>query len=672
MVWEMLYNAGYSLPTAEAEGAWRRAVAAAAAAAGEQPTPSGDDDDDHNAAADQPLLTRDEAERLPPDQLAAAIQARARAVAERAFWDSVEWRLRTGAQRGGGLAEQLAPMVAELARDVAGLLSGAAVTLAAEEAGSPSSSSSDQRQKALGEQSRALIERLGASEQRAAAAMASSASAAAADATSSSTTSLPAAVENLGGASTSALLAILGDLSRGLAAAAAATSGGRSAAAEAAAADADRRLRASVVAAAQAAATVAAANSSPADVEAAVAGCLAPAITCALRLLLAQAKLQRVDAANARLRALCGALRGGAGGGSSTTSNGDGSAAVSYLSSKLLEKWGVDSSSAAAQRLPRTAQWLREASAAVQEATSAVAASEPPSSGLGALCAPLAATGLLSEQPQQQQETDAASMVPTTLRAGLKRMPVAAGQQAEDSADALHPTFPALPPSWRASLRLALLARVAGDTPASDPSTLPEVLLLDRERLHDAQNALQRLLVLSGGMLVAGQLRAQAAAAGSGGTLSPTWTPAQADAGRRRLAVVLADPGMRLADLVTDLTALANDGWVAAETDGAPAAPPVQESRVRALFTSLVNPDSPGFRALRFNLCAAAAVGLLHGPSSPCANPKTSPALSALLQRAGAAALGEDVAALAARLASVVAVQEAVFGEVIEGLVVVS
>lgn len=117
MVWEMLYSSGFSLPTTEAESAWRRAIAAAAAAAGEQPPPPADGDNDNDSAAaddaERPL-SRDEADRLSPEQLDAAVQRRARAIAERAFWDSVEWRLRTGAQRGGGLAEQLGPMVCDL------------------------------------------------------------------------------------------------------------------------------------------------------------------------------------------------------------------------------------------------------------------------------------------------------------------------------------------------------------------------------------------------------------------------------------------------------------------------------------------------------------------------------------------------------------------------------
>jgi hypothetical protein len=703
MVWEMLYSSGFSLPTTEAEGAWRRAIAAAAAAAGEQPPPAdnADNDDNDNADNAERPLTREEAERLSPEQLDAAVQRRARAIAERAFWDSVEWRLKTGAQRGGGLAEQLGPMVCELARDACGLLAQAPA------GGGRSSSSSSNNQ----ELARALMEKYGASEQRAAAALASSVAG-------DSSPALPPAVEKLGGASTSALLATLADLSRGLAAAAASTgSGARAEAAASAAADAERRLGAAVATAAAAASSAGEAgrSSSPAEVEAAVAGALAPALTCALRLLLAQAKLQRIDAANARLSGLCAALRAQAGGGGVEGGDGgdnDEAAAVAYLRAKLADKWGLlkreggEGSAVVAERLPRTARWLREAAmeaamaAPAEEAPPAspsppaspnAAASSSSSSAVAAICAPLAAAGLLQSpvlELSEQQQPSAASMVPATLRAGL--MTKAPGQASgsndrgnangsnanNDSGSLLRPSYPALLPSWRAALRLALLSLVSGDTPASDPATVPELLLLDRERLHALQNALQRALVLAGGLLVAAQLRASVGL--------PAWTREQAEAGKRRLSVVLADPGMRLADVVTDLAALANEGWVggggaaAAEDGAAPlspaspspsasSSPPVQEARVRALFTSLVNPDSPGFRALRANLCAATACALLHGPEALT----KSRAAQVLLARAGASALAGEVGELAARLAAVATVQERVFGGVIEEMVVV-
>ena len=764
MVWEMLYNSGYSLPTSEAEGTWRRALVAAAAAAGEPPPPPPPDADAAGAegadgadGGDERPLTRDDAERLSPEQLSAALQRRARAVAERAFWDSVEWRVRTGAQRGGGLASQLAPMVHELAREAASLLLSSSP-------GAAGGAQQQQLQEEAARQARALTEKYGASEQRAAAALATAPVGGGGNGGGGGGGGgLPASVEQLGGASTSALLSALGDLSRAFALGA---TGGRAAAAAAAAADAERRLGAAV---ASAAAAAAGAGGSPAEAEAAVAAALAPALTAALRLLMAQSRLQRLDAANARLSALASAMRGGG--------------AVGYLSGRLSEKLGLVVPAAAeaeaegaegaegaaaapavavaAARLPRTARWMREAheaviaaavasaSAASSEAAAAAAPSPPPSpsassfsppssavaallappppsSAAAALLAPLASAGLLAASRSPSPDSAAASMVPATLRAGLRRMPGASPSppaangsgnggggngNGGGGGDAwrLRAAYPALPPSWRSAVRLGLLALVSGDAPASDPATLPEVLQLDRERLHEAQNALQRLLVLSGGMLVAAQLRAAegaaaadaagaaGSAAGAAGTWAvvalPPWTPAQAAAGRRRLAVVLADPSMRLADLVTDLTALANEGWAPApaaegaaagggggEQGGAAGAPPssraaaaalqppVSEARVRALFTSLVNPQSAGFRALRANLCAAAACALLHGPDSLLARPASSPALASLLQRAGASALAEDVAALAARLAAVAAAQEAVFGEVLEAL----
>jgi len=46
---------------------------------------------------------------------------------------------------------------------------------------------------------------------------------------------------------------------------------------------------------------------------------------------------------------------------------------------------------------------------------------------------------------------------------------------------------------------------VANDVPAATREDLPEVLQFDRERLHAAQNGLQQLLVLAGGLLLVQQ-----------------------------------------------------------------------------------------------------------------------------------------------------------------------
>ena len=86
MVWEMLYNPNYSLPTKDAEGAWLRAIGR---------TPAEDEEVDAS-----------EAEGMSQEQLAALISRRALVVAEKAFWDSIVWRLRTGIQ-GAALPSQV-------------------------------------------------------------------------------------------------------------------------------------------------------------------------------------------------------------------------------------------------------------------------------------------------------------------------------------------------------------------------------------------------------------------------------------------------------------------------------------------------------------------------------------------------------------------------------------
>lgn len=82
MVWEMLYNPGFTLPVADAEAAWARSIA-----------PEG-------AAEDEAPLDPEELQRLPAEQLAAIVTQRAKIVAERAFWDSIKWRFHTAMQVG--------------------------------------------------------------------------------------------------------------------------------------------------------------------------------------------------------------------------------------------------------------------------------------------------------------------------------------------------------------------------------------------------------------------------------------------------------------------------------------------------------------------------------------------------------------------------------------------
>lgn len=62
-----------------------------------------------------------ELDAMTPEQLTAMLAQKARVIAERAFWDSVEWRLRTGIQ-GGNLPSQLAPLLSELGTELSELV----------------------------------------------------------------------------------------------------------------------------------------------------------------------------------------------------------------------------------------------------------------------------------------------------------------------------------------------------------------------------------------------------------------------------------------------------------------------------------------------------------------------------------------------------------------------
>ncbi len=104
MVWEMLYNPTFKLPTADAEAAWARAVGGA----------------DANGAEDA-VPDASELEGMAPEQLAALLSARAKAIAERAFWDSIQWRFATATQ-GGALPSQLAPLISELGLELSGMV----------------------------------------------------------------------------------------------------------------------------------------------------------------------------------------------------------------------------------------------------------------------------------------------------------------------------------------------------------------------------------------------------------------------------------------------------------------------------------------------------------------------------------------------------------------------
>jgi hypothetical protein len=446
---------------------------------------------------------------MTPEQLSALVAGRARTIAERAFWDSIVWRFRTAAQ-GQALPSQLSPLLSELGTELSAFVadSGEAQQLA-EQYAEP-----------------AVLARLTSSNG-----------------------------QQGGGANLTALGAMLEQLEQMLL-----KSGGPERTAEGA--DAAQQLRARMAAALAAAvngnsSSIASGSptSSPMQMkrqeEAATAAALAEGLAAALRLLMTQLKVVKLDAANARLAGLARAMRE--------------QGAVRYLQTKLYAAWelpsldGINSiaereqaTATVADKLARTAAWV----SVVQQGLQRDLQGSLTSAGLlldtSAATAAVVAGGLQSVELRSGVR---ASPTASPGRSSVPRSPGSSTAASPTAAGAVKPRFPVPLESWQGTVRAGLLALVSGTTPAAGPQT-PEVLLFDRARLHDLQNALQQLMVAAAGLLIVQQLRQ------AGGL---PWDTAMRAQARMRLLIVLSDPGMKLAHLVTELTQLAGATGVATE-----------------------------------------------------------------------------------------------------------
>lgn len=451
---------------------------------------------------------------MTPQQLTAMVASRARVIAERAFWDSIVWRFKMAVQ-GHALPAQVAPLLSELGTELSGFVTD---SLEAQQL-------TEQFSEA------AVLARLGSR-----------------------------TGQQGGGANLTALGAMIEQLAGTLL-----RSGSEARAAESAAATA--RLQEQLVAALAAAATGSGGGGSPAEEGAAAAATLAEALAAALRLLMTQLKLVKLDAANARLAGLARAMRE--------------RGAVGYLQTKLAAAWqlhsadaaadaeagsssaatsnGADAGSAAlthtavAEKLQRTAGWVQAVQGEV----------------LPQLQGGLTAAGLLLDPSAAAAAVVAGGLQSVELRSGVRASPTAtspgraasraaSGSLSSGSAPSsgpVRPSYPVALDSWQGMVRAGLLALVIGDTPAAGPA-LPEVLAFDGARLHELQNSLQQLMVTAAGLLIVQQLRSAAGLA---------WDAEARGQARRRLLVVLSDPGMKLSHLVTELSQLAGAGSVATE-----------------------------------------------------------------------------------------------------------
>ncbi|KAL4439722.1 hypothetical protein ABPG75_002723 [Micractinium tetrahymenae] len=334
------------------------------------------------------------------------------------------------------------------------------------------------------------------------------------------------------------------------------------------------------------------------------AGATGAAAVRALRLLSVQLKMLRVDAANAHLRALAAQLQLGG--------------AAAWATAKLEAMLGSASSHGSWEQLgawlPHSRAWLAGASGQL-----------PQVEQLATLTA--AAQSNASLVPERHQALP-------SLRAGLRASGAGPGGSSSTTQQ-LPLQAPVDHRSWQGLVRLGLVQLVSGEgTIGRLP--LPELLRLDASRLHAAQGDFQRLLVLTTCLLLVRQGSA---------TSGRSFGPADLASTKQRLAVLLADPAMRLPDLAAEVARLSG-GELSAARERA-----VQDSIHRMLSRS-----SGAMKALSSGLSTALLALLLLDPDSSRAQEQAALAL----RRCGAADLAHEVAELAQQLAAVAAVSEAV------------
>lgn len=234
--------------------------------------------------------------------------------------------------------------------------------------------------------------------------------------------------------------------------------------------------------------------------------------------------------------------------------------------------------------------------------------------------------------------------MPTTLRSGLRASPTtaASGPSTESQTSAAQLIHPVRADSWRGIVRLGLVHLIQGEVPV-EKTALAETLRLDAQRLHQAQNDFQQLVVLAACMLLLQQSLASQQQSGGGASM-----PEVADV-KRRLLGILADPSMRLPDLAAELVRLAGS-----ESDAS------SQTAMEAALSRMLMRSSGAFKALSSGIGSAIQLQLLASPASVQSDSGLQQAAGSALARCGAVALKAEVAQLAVRLSQTAALTEAV------------
>jgi T-complex protein 11 len=597
LMWQLLYDSTWHLPMEEAESSWKDAVGETDPMSEPAPTPQ----DLENLL----LQGQTTGSGVSTEVLAAALHARVRRIAEKAFWDDLAQRLSGGGNNDAGDTSKNANNTATSSSAVSAAVNILAEAGAALRAVLPEGSSAAADVAAQLGSAERLSELLTATPNIAS--------------TSSSSTSSPLS-SVLPGINCDALFQMLewcGRLLRRLGAPA------REAAA-AAAQDSIRKDLAKVTTSAAAGKIVAR----------------------ALRFIAVLLKLLRLDMANAHLGMLARQL--------GTTPE----RAALYARSKMQDFLGTPSmtgedasylySTSArdmALKLPHTRGWLALASGRLPQVEAMLFESSSSSSLNSSASASAEAGATSAAVPQElprrvatgRATATSSTSTTSTSNAGLARQLA----------------VPISPKTWQGLVRCGLAQLVAGEG-AVTRLGLPETLKPDAARLQSGQNEFQRLVVLTASLLAL-QHASRVGGAGSasgfdGSTPSTAFTGSTAtstatvEAAKRRLSAILASPDVCLADVAAEITSLAQA--------------PQQEASINAILRNMLGKSSPALRSITSALCNALNAHLVLGTSSPAAVN----ASNAALTRCGAGALGAEVAILAGKLAEVAAVTEAVCG----------
>eukprot|EP00955_Chlamydomonas_euryale_P043893 352743-Chlamydomonas_euryale.AAC.25 len=496
MVNDLLHDPVKRLPTDEVE-AGLQAVLSGASSRPSPPVPG------------TAMASHDELDGLGADAAVALLKSRARALAEAAFWDGVASRVAAALAPGADarvLAAAAAPLAFEVGRDIAGEVSDGALRARLEDefggaAGGDTGGDDTTLLARLDAAARfaaaAAVDAQGAGTagtrgSRGAAAAAVAVSAADAGLVPRSLPGLLVLLERLGAlvveygapARADGALSAQQSVRDVLSAALSDYANARSAAASSAAATAELRE-----------------GGGDSAVDAA-ARSLADGLVRALRLLHLQTRQLRLDAANARLALLSSQLRGSAG--------------VEYVRDKFaaLHRLPPPAPPPAPQRVaaavPKTWAWLQSAARglpAIRQYTTSTLGLD-----LDAAHAAVKTAG----RPRLPAPTSVSAQLPAVLRAGL-RAPAGSGNSSGGSATAgaappasapppeVCAVLPAAAASPRGLVRAGLIALVSGGAAAVGPR-LPEVWMLDAERLHAAQNAFQQLVVTAAAFLLVNQV----------------------------------------------------------------------------------------------------------------------------------------------------------------------